>query len=250
MAETSNQTAGSVPAPEKATPELREQIYHHVLGGKTILIGRGTSRLHTKWLPTEDGEGDPTIDEASGTKLRRISLLLTCREIYSEAINILYSGNTLQLDDGVLPAFELPAELRSVFVPQRFDAIRSLDVRVRFWHFRDWQLYNRKWELQNSDGYRGPLPDTVWDVIATMKGLRRLLVRFGGVEVGGPAAQPDRRFSWFTTEESALQPLMKIDWIPNFRVEVSWPENHDSKKLFENAPFQLAWGCEIPDDAW
>jgi hypothetical protein len=66
---------------KKLPPELREQIYHYVLGGKTILIGRGTCRLHTKWLPAEDGEGDPTIDEVSGIKFRRIPLLLTCREM-------------------------------------------------------------------------------------------------------------------------------------------------------------------------
>lgn len=170
---------------------------------------------------------------------------------YSEAINILYSGNTLQLDDGVLPAFELPSELRRVFLPQRFNAIRSLDVRIRFWHFRDLELYNKKSELQNPDDYRGPITENVWDVITTMKGLRRLLVRFGGVEFGfgGPASRPGR-FTWFTTEESALQPLMKIDWIPDFRVEVSWPANHDSEKVFQHAPFQIAWGCDIPDEAW
>lgn len=166
---------------------------------------------------------------------------------YSEAINILYSGNTLQLDDGALPAFELPSELRRVFVPERFNAIRSLDVRITFWHSGDLDLYNTELESQPPGRYGGPITDNVWDVITAMKGLRRLLVRFVGIKFGW---SPQSRFPWFTSEEAALQPLMKIDWIPEFRVEVPWPANPDSEKVYQHAPFQLAWGCKIPDDAW
>lgn len=74
---------------KKIPRELRDQIYHYVLGGKTIVIGRGTSRLHTKWLPTGDEEGDPTIGKVSGMKFRRIPLLLTCREMCaSNVLNV------------------------------------------------------------------------------------------------------------------------------------------------------------------
>jgi hypothetical protein len=46
------------------------------------------------------------------------------------------------------------------------------------------------------------------------------------------------------TEEILLRPLMELDWIPDFQVEVSWPADDNSERTLQNAPFRLTRMCE------
>ncbi|KAJ5266768.1 hypothetical protein N7478_009576 [Penicillium angulare] len=74
-----------------------------------------------------------------------------------------------------------------------------------------------------------------------MKDLRRLRVRFLcklDVYVDGEEGLPS------PLEANLLEPLMKLDWIPDFSVEVSWPASQESKEFLEIAPFEVIRECE------
>jgi hypothetical protein len=72
-----------------------------------------------------------------------------------------------------------------------------------------------------------------------MKGLRRLRLNIE-CELLYDKSHAQRAFeTWFATEEELLRPAMKLDWIPDFEVTVSWPVNDDSERVLRNAPFKL-----------
>ncbi|KAJ6020635.1 hypothetical protein N7540_006139 [Penicillium herquei] len=236
-------------------PEIRIQIYLHVLGNKTTRIWRSNDGFQHTSARTEDLL--PRLMNINGCFMPRwhrwrnsapiicatgnLSLLLTCRKIYSEAIDILYSGNTIRLLDNNHPAFTLPQSLQQTFLPERFLAIRSLEIPITLTTMQSYLQYHRKDLALASGSWKEPLPQDTWDIVAKMKGLRELKVRFQCTieayvenEEGLPSA----------TEENLLMPLMKLDWIPDFSVEVSWAENRDSERALRNAPFEIIRKCE------
>ncbi|KAJ5608913.1 hypothetical protein N7528_009480 [Penicillium herquei] len=241
--------------------EIRLQIYGYVLGNKTTRIWRSNDGFQHTSARTEDllprlmningcfmprwhrwRNSDPIIC-ATGN----LSLLLTCRKIYSEAIDILYSGNTIRLLDNNHPAFTLPQSLQQIFLPERFLAIRSLEIPITLTTMQSYLQYHRKDLALASGSWKEPLPQDTWDIVAMMKGLRELKVRFQCTieayvenEEGLPSP----------TEENLLMPLMKLDWIPNFSVEVSWAENRDSERVLRNAPFEIIRKCEEEVEAY
>ncbi|KAJ5806871.1 hypothetical protein N7474_010463 [Penicillium riverlandense] len=234
--------------------ELREEIYRQVLGNKVVRIWRTFDELgHTScptqvvkkrrgWLngrllPDGPRKKPRPINRANGN----LALLLTCREIYSEAINTLYTQNTIQLLDFDKQAFEIPALLRRVLLPQRFFAIRSLEIPINLSHWRHYISYCPKGWI-DCERWKGPLPESTWDVIATMKGLRRLRVRIRFYLREWYFAYGD--YNAPPTEEILLGPLMELNWIPDFQVEVSWPADDNSERTLRNAPFRLTRVCE------
>ncbi|OJJ38237.1 hypothetical protein ASPWEDRAFT_35854 [Aspergillus wentii DTO 134E9] len=60
--------------------------------------------------------------------IKRIQLLLTYRQIYSEGINILYSQHTINLQPHTFEHFNTLAEIQNVLPTQRFRAIRSMEI--------------------------------------------------------------------------------------------------------------------------
>ncbi|KAJ5094482.1 hypothetical protein N7456_010343 [Penicillium angulare] len=96
--------------------------------------------------------------------------------------------------------------------------------------------YHRKELAESSEFWTDPLPQNTWDVISTMKGLRRLKVQFLcklDIYVDGEDGLPS------PLEANLLEPLMKLNWIPDLSVEVSWPASQDSKEFMGNAPFEI-----------
>ena len=128
-----------------------------------------------------------------------------------------------------------------MFLPERFCVVRSLEIPITLTTMQSYLQYHRK-ELANASGsWEGPLPQNTWDILVHMKGLRKLRVRFQCKleayvenEEGLPAP----------SEENLLKPLMKLDWIPDFCVEVSWPANEDSERVLQNAPFKVIRKCD------
>lgn len=160
---------------------------------------------------------------------------------YSEAIDIFYTENTFKLEEGSLPAYTLPADLQKAILPQRFSAIRSLDILVDIHDFLSFWEYHRPRYINFEEG-KDPGPGKPWEAIGTMKGLRKLRVRFKYNftqywDDGGPPDIPPEIVA--NTEKDTLEPLMSLDWIPDFEVEVSWPADEESEKTLQGAPFRL-----------
>lgn len=169
---------------------------------------------------------------------------LTRRISYSEAIDILYSGNTIRLLDSDHSAYELPLLLQHLFLPERFRAIRSLEIPITLTTMQNYLYYHRKELALASGDWTGSLPQSTWDVITTMKGLRKLRVQFLCKFQAFVDAEDTEEGLPSPTEEKLLRPLLKLGWIPDFGVEVSWPADQDSKRVLLDAPFKLTRRCD------
>ena len=145
-----------------------------------------------------------------------IALLLTCRQIHEEAVDLLYSTNNFIIYD--FPTFETFA--RSV-PPQRVNAIRSLRVH---------------WSPNTSIGYphdRTPqydLPldlDSFWEIVIGMKSLRNLGVYFEAYyEVW------QNSFDYEAWEVRRLEPLRRLRGLSYFKLEIGYIKR-DSSISFE-----------------
>ncbi|KAF2262995.1 hypothetical protein CC78DRAFT_618085, partial [Lojkania enalia] len=153
--------------------ELRQMIYEVVLGGRTVhislfedypiyhLVGRKCSMQ--------------VCYHVVGRKMEEtnlcfsIALLATCRQIYTEAINILYTANAFSFlgkqDCGMALAF-----LDHYLSPQRLDQLRVVNMhwdRITYPLVRNHTrnpVMRRNW-------------DSSWKTLARMKGLQKLFVR-------------------------------------------------------------------------
>ncbi|KAJ4295176.1 hypothetical protein N0V90_007186 [Kalmusia sp. IMI 367209] len=95
--------------------EVRELIWKNVIGGNHIHIMKKRGRLGSVYCPAKDPK-DPAhrdfcirrdekgfyMPTAWPMDMRPLALLLTCRQIYSECIDFLYSLNTFAFDDPAL----------------------------------------------------------------------------------------------------------------------------------------------------
>ncbi len=123
---------------ERLPLELRLRIYEYALGGQTIhlvhmrndsvewpyqaSIPMITSMIGANWDPMKPDPWEPPVIS--------LALLLTCRQIYSEAADILYSSNFFATDN--IRVFLYLAE--TCLCPQRLLAIKNLQVSIT-WRF-------------------------------------------------------------------------------------------------------------------
>ncbi|KFY00842.1 hypothetical protein O988_03081 [Pseudogymnoascus sp. VKM F-3808] len=164
--------------------ELRLQIYTLVLGNHNIHLGlekQDENRLspylrhyyckygqqdlfidigHDCWFPRGGRPKDPVQ--------KILSLLLTCRLVYSEAIDLLYSANTFQLE-----SFHLFKHLHTLVLPQRLQAMQRLEFSV---HFNKFPLAPNEIEVN------GPSQAMVWKTLLEMKGLREVHLHLHAAE--------------------------------------------------------------------
>jgi hypothetical protein len=72
----------------------------------------------------------------------------------------------------------------------------------------------------------------LWQIISAMRGLHdlRVWVMFNSVSDWSVTSEQEARF---------LRPLMALDWIRTFEVQVSWPANQGSEAILRKAPFRL-----------
>ncbi|KAL8688779.1 MAG: hypothetical protein Q9218_005394 [Villophora microphyllina] len=186
--------------------ELRQRIYEIALGERILTLSNeyGMIRIH-ETLPlhcvTWDSRGphrnlnEETADLESESGHPTFKLLLSCRQIYVEAIGILYSTNIFSLDSPLMLVYL--KDLR--FLPQRFQAIKHLSISWTYMtdpaHYHgsihepyDWATWEHFWSiiaydmqlvsLNASIGYMGDRQglnmtgDWVKPMLA-VKGLRR-----------------------------------------------------------------------------
>ncbi|KAF2502070.1 hypothetical protein BU16DRAFT_611851 [Lophium mytilinum] len=149
--------------------ELRQEIFRHVVGDSGIrLVGS-----YFRWFYSCEcvAEERSLCGDAHGTKanvgLNRLHFLLSCRQIYTESIDLLYTANTFCLRQAD-PLMQLPLLL----VTQRLHQIRSLNF--------EYSLFNAFMEAEVVAKDDDPEAERdwhrVWRVMAGMQGLRSLFV--------------------------------------------------------------------------
>lgn len=137
-----------------------------------------------------------------------LALLQSCRQIYTEAIDIMYATNLFDLDD-VSTLLYLSQTVR----PQRFAAIKYLQLK--------WELMWPPFTIPESkDPTWFPNDDatwkTFWHLIETqMPGLLELTFF---VQAQYPKAD-------WSLDEGWVQPLLRVRGLKEFRLELSYPNN-------------------------
>ncbi|KFY26806.1 hypothetical protein V493_03858 [Pseudogymnoascus sp. VKM F-4281 (FW-2241)] len=213
LSEPSQQTSGLL---QKLPVELRRHIYDDVLGHRKVHLlfefaprKYRTNRTNKKeilewrwwhcvctWNQPEDDQtrniwfdrcqnviviGNSVASNGMMGKLKLdFAILLTCRQVYSEAIEILYS--TTIFDFGTR---QLLCDFPSLVLPQRFALISAIEMS---WEFIDLGL---------------PLIDTeqlqlyqdMWAMLAAMPNLRHLKIAIAAHECPYPAP-PDLKEVW------------------------------------------------------
>ncbi|KAL8727088.1 MAG: hypothetical protein Q9166_006275 [cf. Caloplaca sp. 2 TL-2023] len=193
--------------------EIRQEIYGYVLGREEnylILLPfkiRAVPEAHTSitsgqaanaaWNMTKNG---PYF------WAQRPALLRTCRQVYQEAINLLYSGNTFVIKDmRILDYF-----FKSV-PSQRLNAIRSLRISVRRMGYHKMIVgeKTRKSKLQEWHD--------AWKAIAAMEHLTMLNVHIE-YRMSGSEETDQSDF------QDVLSALIEIKGIKNFELDfgLSW----------------------------
>ncbi|KAF7593219.1 hypothetical protein BBP40_011849 [Aspergillus hancockii] len=236
-------------------PELRAQIYQYVLGGKVIHLTQdwnGTfvhcvcafkgRKAHliidnppcycksVSWtggaLEDSDRPGEP---EGPGKKERpwrnRIPLLATCQQIYSEAIDILPSQNTINIQILATHYLGIMGKVQSRLPSHHFHSIRSLEIT--------YGLFDTLPDIQDpTDDRWFKQWNEMFEVIASMKSLVDLHIwaRIERWDERGLTPEIETRF---------FAPLLGFNHLRHFQVEVAWPATTASAELLRNAPFVL-----------
>ncbi|APA09142.1 hypothetical protein sscle_04g039120 [Sclerotinia sclerotiorum 1980 UF-70] len=229
----------------KLPAELRKSIWELCLGGRrfrfSLLGGPGEStQLVCHEEPNQQGSSlHPLPSELPSNDNRNITaahpgqnrkvfpLVLTCRRIYSEAIDCLYSRNNFNISACYLGG------LPSLLLPQRFNAIRSMTI--------DWGF-----------PYGSPIPLGLegfshqtwgfwvksWKILASMKGLSVL-----DVKLSGDVFFNSYQWTRLGEEEKALvlQPIREVTRPEKFRLLLPFSlEIYDSP--LTNLPCSISFG--------
>ncbi|KAL5119628.1 hypothetical protein ACEQ8H_002474 [Pleosporales sp. CAS-2024a] len=149
--------------------EIRRMIYARALGGKTVHLqthkGKPRARVCGLDEPCHCYYFQPFREKTPDFGL---GLLRTCRSIYSEAIEYLYSANAFSLstekDEG--PTVDY---ISYYFLPQRVLQVRHLHI---YWQF-DNNPYNFVFGI-SPPSLEGWL--TSWEALSRMTGLQKLHV--------------------------------------------------------------------------
>ncbi|KAH7319503.1 hypothetical protein BKA65DRAFT_541580 [Rhexocercosporidium sp. MPI-PUGE-AT-0058] len=213
--------------------EIRQKIWFHVLGAQTIHLEfdqghRGSKNCLSADSRTCDGRyasnGDdlnhrPQLSEEPG---RPLCLITTCKQIYQEAIDILYTSNTFTVCYPPTMEF-LPLTL----LPQRLDTIRDL----RFsWDFRGPPPFSESfWRRAHcSDSALITIRKrqrawlNIWRIMSTMTGLRQLYVKLNVDETWAVLS--------LHSATELLEPIKQVTQPDHFVLSLPFPP------MYENMP--------------
>ncbi|KAF2002552.1 hypothetical protein P154DRAFT_574128 [Amniculicola lignicola CBS 123094] len=230
--------------------ELREMIYKALLGNDTMHIVLKETKLGHLRCKASTLEDCPVVNEvgspsrescwghtdsaniitdtcmSTGGKIEPtdgdiLPLLQTCRQIYSEAIPILYKTNTFSFND-----LDSLRHFTATILPVRLSLIRSITLE---WCMT-WPIYDviAQTLLLSNPALYPPNDEATWEeswrIIATMPGLQKLRVRLFYFE----------GFRNSLAEMAILAPLMEVKTPSDFVVTVNWLGED-----VEGAPFVL-----------
>ncbi|KAL8933674.1 MAG: hypothetical protein Q9216_006259 [Gyalolechia sp. 2 TL-2023] len=190
--------------------EIREEIYRYVIAGHLVHVARKGKKLahvrcYSSW-PSDllrrcrpaaartCHDYDPLL---ASTANGNVALLRTCRQIYAEAVNVMYARNTFDFDHQDLFLFFS----RSI-LPQRLAQIRSLELHLQ------------TASIKTTFPWIEPAPNSwklMWTTIAEdMPGLKHL--RVGLVGKCGDS-YPDMESDWW------LRCLLHVKNLQTFHLE-------------------------------
>lgn len=180
------------------------------------------------------------LDRASENNLKErqsscytLTWLLSCKQIFNEAFPLLYFLPSIWIHD--ICAFE---KWWTTLPPTCFSKIHSLHLEVVTLcqtAFTTTQLGNRNHHSSMVLDYGRWA--TLWDTIATMKGLRTLHVKLSKL--------PHARFSQETNRD-ILEPFMAMKGPQRFTIWVAWLlEEQFMKEYEDSAPFELSCGWAL-----
>ena len=158
-----------------------------------------------------------------------LELLRTCRRIYTEAIDILYSQNIYDINGP-----ESLVSFSRILLPHRLNAIRSLQMTWAFFHAGQTVFDEEKILLQGDEA----LWTACWAIVSSMKGLNDLRIWLSM----SPAAATTRK-----PEHALLIPLARIGPKKRFDVRVSWNLFQHEKRVQEDYPFRL---IRLQEEDW
>ncbi|KAG9233044.1 hypothetical protein BJ875DRAFT_465157 [Amylocarpus encephaloides] len=174
--------------------EIRDQIWELCVTGHALHLQLCSGRLWQKL---------PSTSEGWEPKRGLLSLPLTCRQIYSESITLLYSGNTF--------AFSFPPvilHLDRVILPRRLSCLTD----IRF-----------TWTLENlptpADTVKWSKWVAIWQVLASWPRLRRLRVEFKVINMWDASGD---LLDFALQEAEWLEPLSVVDQPEIFRLYLPW----------------------------
>lgn len=215
----------------KLPPELRLVIYSYVLGNDRFRL----ITIPWKVVAAPDIAGNlsmtqdhlhPPSSTTAAHNMRfptlGIGLLVSCRQIYQETIDLLYSSNTFILCD-----FHTLDTFAQNVLPQRLNTIRSLEI-----------TYSPETSIpyQHERTPHYDLPRMLdWDNIVKMKNLRHLdvyLEAYNAVHHHGTVQDDEGSRA---IEIDRLKGLLQVRGLSTFRLELAYLDD-DSKRTEPYAP--------------
>ncbi|KAL8782303.1 MAG: hypothetical protein Q9213_005497 [Squamulea squamosa] len=196
--------------------ELRQEIYTYVIGGSLVHVlrkGKHLAHVRCKRQTETDFERycrphasytcHSGMSTLGSTANGNIALLRTCRQVYVEAVEIMYAQNTFEFDH---------QDLFLLFswntLPQRLETIRHLHLNCREDSF-------------SSSFFKVEFGSSSWIMMwqhikEDMPGLKHLRVRILG-EQGSSHPSEDR---WWVT------PMLQLRGLKTFQLEYCAPSNN------------------------
>ena len=201
--------------------DIRRIVYEHILANETFHIIRLRRKLRLVGCAKEQ-RSDTTcwgMSSVDGTLIKDLEkklsgrpllyMLRTCRLVYTEAIGILYSRNTFDVNGP-----ETMISLSQTLLPHRLNAIRSLQLTWAFFHPAHTVIDGTKILLAGDEA----LWKMCWVVVGSMKGVSDIRIWLSMSPAVEAARQP---------EQDLFKPLEGIGQKKRLEVRVSW-------KLFES----------------
>ncbi|KAL8745097.1 MAG: hypothetical protein Q9190_002744 [Brigantiaea leucoxantha] len=192
--------------------EIRRIIYQHVVGGDTICLSVVPFRMsgHTTHERLPNRRLHPSTERTrfdltrapSGFIPRRTALLKTCRQIYVEAIDLMYSANVFIISD---PHIFLKF-IRTI-PTQRIDAIQQLCIIYAF-TFATGSVHEcfARTTLKEWTDF--------WAAVLNMHDLRYLKVQLEQGEDGVAITRSKEDI-----ETTTLRPLMRLRGLKDFQLK-------------------------------
>ena len=223
--------------------DVRRIIYELILAGHRFHIIRLRKRLrhvtcsaHNQKEASRTCWGVATVDGNLIKELEKnpfgqglLDVLQTCRQAYTEAINVLYSSNVYDINGP-----ETMISFSKTILSHRLNAIRSLQLTWAF--FYPGNIYS-EYDKILLDGDEA-LWTVCWAVIRGMNGLSDLLVWLSM----SPAIEAAQR-----RESDLFQPLIDLRPKRRFEVRVSWAPPKSEGQAKEEYPFKL---IRLQDEDW
>lgn len=229
-------------------PEVRDLIYHEVVraGGRPVHLFLYNDRSHqyrsslgvkpswemniapSSFTPVPRSGRITGLDRAREHSHHTLTWLLSCKQLFNEAFHLLYFVPTIWIHD--ICTFE---KWWTTLPPTCFSKIHTLHLEV----ITLCQTALATTQLGNRHRSSSMVLDhgrwaTLWDIIATMRGLGTLHVKL--------AKPPHAKFSQ-ETNRGILEPFMAMKGPQIFTVSVTWYLEEQFMKEYQGtAPFDLS----------